>query len=98
MPPSVDGEVIDNRSVLRTYSYDIMVLFKAENITGTAEVEQAMEAIIDKFDNDPDLGGTALGGVLPVSSAPQPMQHQNLQLIMVVIQIQAKQHVGLTFA
>jgi hypothetical protein len=98
MPPAVESETIDNRSIMRTYSYDIMVLFKAENISGTAEIEEAIEAILDQFDNDPTLGGEALGGVLPVSSAPQPMQHQTLQLIMVAIQIQAKQHVDLTFA
>jgi hypothetical protein len=98
MPPAVESEVIDNRSIMRTYSYDIMVLFRPENITGTAEIEEAMEAILDQFDNDPTLGGTALGGVLPVSSAPQPIQHLDKQLIMVVIQIQAKQDVDLTFA
>lgn len=97
MPPSIESETLDNRSNLRTYTFDIMVVWKAENITGTAEVEEAVEAILTKFDNDPTLGGTAMGGVLPISSAPTPYQHGSKELIMAMVQIQAKQHVSLTF-
>jgi hypothetical protein len=98
MPPSVESEVLDNRSNLRIYTFDIMVLFNAENITSTDELETDIELILSEFDNDPTLGGTALGGVLPVSSAPEPFQHGGKDLIMVVVQIQAKEHVSLTFA
>jgi hypothetical protein len=98
MPPSIESEVEDNRTNIRTYSYDIMVLWNAENITDATTVEAALEDILDKFDNDPTLGGTCLAGVLPVSSAPQPLQHGGKDLIMAVVQIQAKQHVTLTFS
>lgn len=97
MPPAVESEVLDNRNVVRTYVYDIMILWSAENITDATTVETDLEAILDKFDNDPTLGGTALGGVLPVSSAPQPFQHSGKDLIMAVVQLQAKEHVQLTF-
>lgn len=98
MPPSLESSVIDNRTIMRNYSFDIMILFQAEDITGTAELETAIETIVTKFDNDPTLGGTALGGVLPVSSAPEPFQYGGRDLIMVVLQIQAKEVVSLTFA
>jgi hypothetical protein len=98
MPPALTSEALDNRSNIRTYTFDIMVLFRAEDITGTDDLEEAIEAMVDVFDNDPTLGGTARGGVLPVSSAPEPFQHNGQDLIMVVIQVQAKEDVTLTFA
>jgi hypothetical protein len=97
MPPSIESETLDNRTIVRTYIYDIMVLWNAENITDATTVEEDIEAILNKFDNDPTLSGTAVAGVLPVSLAPQPFQHAGKDLIMAVIQIQAKQHVSLTF-
>lgn len=98
MPPSTESDVNDNRSVIRTHSFDIMVIVNAENITGTSDVEQMIEAILSKFDNDPTLGGSALGGVLPVSSAPYPTQHGTKDVVIAVIQLKAKEIVSLTFA
>ena len=97
MPPTIDSEVLDNRTNIRVYTYDIMVLWNAMNITDAETVEADIETILDKFDNDPTLGGTAMAGVLPISSSPQPMQHAGKDLIMAIVQIQAKQHVSLTF-
>ena len=98
MPPSVSSEINDNRHLVRTYTFDIMILFKAENLQSTTQLETAIEAVLSKFDNDPTLGGTAIGGILPVSSTPEPFQHQQKQLIMVVVQIEAKELVPLTFS
>ena len=98
MPPAVDSEVEDNRSLIRTYTFDVMLLFQAENLASTTELETKIESVLNKFDNDPTLGGNALGGVLPVSSAPEPFQHNGHDLIMVVIQIQAKEVVSLSFS
>lgn len=97
MPPAVEGEVLDNRTLTRVYTFDIMVLFNAENLASATELETTIESILTKFDNDPTLGGTSLGGILPVSSAPQPFQHGGKDLIMAIIQLQAKEHVTLTF-
>ncbi len=97
MPPAVESEVLDNVNIVRTYTFDIVVLFKAENVTGTSEVEEATEDMLMKFDCNPTLGGSSLGGMLPVSSAPVPGQHNSMQLIMVVLQIQAKEVVMLTY-
>lgn len=97
MPPSIESEALDNRTNLRTYNFDIMILWNAANLSDASEVETALETVLNKFDNDPDLSGTALGGVLPVSAAPQPLQHGTKHLIMGVVQIQAKQHVSLAF-
>ena len=98
MPPSTESEVLDNRTVTRTHTFDIMLLFKAVNLASTTELETIIETVLSKFDNDPTLNGTAQGGVLPVSSSPEPFQHNGQDLIMVVVQIQAKEVVTLTFA
>lgn len=98
MPPATESQVSDNRSLERTYIFNIMVLENAENITTSYAIENLIESILNKFDNDPTLGGTAVGGVLPVSSSPEPYQHNGKDLIMVMIQIQAKTIVDLTFS
>lgn len=97
MPPSIESEVEDNRTIIRTYVYDVMLLWNGLNITDVFTVEQDIEAVLSKFDNDPTLSGTALAGVLPVSLAPQPFQHSGKDLVMAVVQIQAKQYVSLTY-
>lgn len=97
MPPSIESEALDNRTNIRTYTYDIMVVWNAIDIEDAVTIEDDIEAILSVFDNDPTLGGTAMGGVLPVSSAPQPIQHAGKDLIVAAVQVQAKQHVGLTF-
>lgn len=98
MPPSIEGEASDNRNNIRTYTYDIMIVWNAENIADATTIETDLEDILSKFDNDPTLSGTAMGGILPVSSAPQPFQHGGKDLIMAVVQVQAKQFVSLTFS
>jgi len=98
MPPAVESAVVDNRSIMRTYNFTILILFQGEDITSVAQVETAVETILNQFDNDPDLGGTALGGMLPVSSSPEPFQHGGRDLIAVELQIQAKDFVTLTFS
>jgi len=98
MPPAVESEVLDNRSIIRTYTFSIMVLFQAENISGTAELETSIESMLSKFDNNPTLNGTAQAGMLPVSSAPEPFQHGGRDLIIVELQVTAKEVVDLTFA
>lgn len=98
MPPAVASQALDNRSNLRTYTFDIVVLQNAENIDSTDEVETLVEDMMEVFDNDPTLGGTALGGVLPVSSSPQPFQHSGKDLIMFILRIEAKSVANLTFS
>lgn len=60
-------------------------------------MEETIEDILNEFDNDPTLSGTALVSVLPASLAPKPFQHGGRDQIMAVVQIQTKQRVQLTF-
>ncbi len=75
-----------------------MVFFQAEDLDTTAELETAIENILSKFDNDPTLGGNAEAGVPPSSSTPEPFQHQKGDMVMVVLQLQARDVVQLTFS
>lgn len=97
MPPAVSSSVIDNRSNMRTYTFSVLIVQNAENLATTADIENLVEAVMDKFDNDPTLQGTARGGMLPVSSAPEPFQHNGKDLITFVVVIEAKADVDLTF-
>lgn len=98
MPPAVASAVSDNRSMLRTYTFDVVVIQNAENITTSSEIETLVENMMNEFDNDPTLGGTALGGVLPVSSSPQPYQHSGKDMVMFILRIEAKAVADLTFS
>lgn len=98
MPPAIESEVLDNRNIERTYEFDIMVLFQAEDISDTSDLEEKIESMLSKFDNDPTLSGTALGGMPPTSSTPVPFQHGGRDLVMVVLQVKAREPVALTFA
>ena len=75
-----------------------MVIQNAENIATSDEIETLVENMMNEFDNDPTLGGTALGGVLPVSSSPQPYQHSGKDLVMFILRLEAKADVSLSFA
>ena len=48
MPPGVESEVLDNRTNIRTYTFGIMVLFNAENLASTTELEEMVEAMSPK--------------------------------------------------
>ncbi|TFH72391.1 hypothetical protein E3V39_12485 [Gammaproteobacteria bacterium LSUCC0112] len=98
MPPAIESSALDNRTNLRTYTFSIMVLYNAENLTTTSQLETSIEAILNAFDNDPTLNGTGMGGVEPVSSSPEPFQHGGKDLIMVEIVIKARDIISLSFA
>lgn len=98
MPPAVESQILDNRNITRTYTFGVMVLIRAEDIASTTEVEELIEDILNVFDNDPTLNNTALGGITPLSSSPEPFQHNGRDMIMVDIEIKATTVVQLTFA
>jgi len=98
MPPAVESEVLDNVTITRTYIYDLIFVFNAEDLDTTNELETKMEAILNAFDNDPTLGGAANAGVLPIASAPEPFQHNGNDRILFVVNLRAAETVLLTFS
>lgn len=76
--PSIESGLNTNRENLRTYTYEVVVVQKAENATDANSIEDLAEAILNKFDADM-LSGTASqlriggadGGVEPSTSTPE---------------------------
>lgn len=96
-PPSIEGALFTNRQNLRTYTFTIVVFQKKENLVNETDIEDLMEAIIDKFENDPTLQGTAEGQIEPAVSMPEPATIRGKAFIYFTILIKAKAVVDLTF-
>lgn len=95
--PATNGEVADNRDNFRTYIYEVVVFQKRENISSATSIETLQEAILDAFDNNIALSGTALGGVIPSSSRPEPATIRGHDMIVFSVIVQAKGIKQLTF-
>ena len=89
--PAIEGDYFTNSQNMRTHTFEIVVVNKVENITGVAQIDDLVEAILDKFDQDFNLQGTADGGVKPATSAPVPVQSRSgVNYILFTVVIQAK--------
>lgn len=98
MPPALGAsERLDNRTLLRDYTFFIMVVMRAEDIASTADVEDLMERVVNVLDNDITLGGAAIGGITPVTSQPEAFQHNGRDLIVFDVIIKARATESLTF-
>ncbi len=97
MPPAVDSVEESRQTNLRTYTFDIVVVQKKENLSGTNAIGELIEAIIDEFDNDPTLGGTATGGVPPGSSVPDEVTSADGTFIVFAVTLRPRALKNLTF-
>lgn len=95
--PEVAADYLTNRENMRIYHFNIVVIQKQENVSGVADIETLIEALLNKFDNDPTLGGAANGGVEPSSSAPEAIVSRAKTYIAFVISIKIHESVALTF-
>lgn len=97
MPPATDSDVADNRTLLRTYTFDILIAVKAEDFVSSTDLEDLINQILDRFDNDPTLDGSADGAVLPSTSTPEPVQTGERDLIVFFVKLRCNRTVSLTF-
>ena len=97
MPPAIESQVVDNRTLLRSYTFTIMVIVKGEDISSSSYIEDLTEAIMDKFDNKPTNGGTADGGMEPSISTPEPLQHNNRNFVLFYVTLKANKTITLTY-
>lgn len=98
MPPSIQTvELYDTNSVLRELSFLVMVVQKQDNITSTSEIEDLINTIMDTIDSSITLSNTAIGGVQPTSSFPEPFIHNGKSLIVFDILIKARILTTLTY-
>ena len=87
---SLQGGYLTNTQNIRTYTYQIVILQRAENVASATDIEHLMEDVINKFDSDITLSGTADGGVEPSSSVPEPVTSRGKSFIALSIFIKAK--------
>lgn len=98
MPPAVENAgLVDNKTLRRTYTFTIMVVQKAENISTTTQIETLMEAVMDKFDNSVTLDNEAVAGLEATTSVPAPISHGGKSLIIFDVIVRAKALYDLTF-
>lgn len=95
--PAIEGGYLTNRQNERTHTFQIIVIQKAENAMDATDIETLIEAILDKFDNDPTLGGKADGGVEPSSSAPEAVVSRGKTYIAFAITLKTKATKDLIF-
>ncbi len=96
-PPAIEADYFTNRQNERTYTFPIHIIQKAENISGATEIEELMEAIMDKIDNDPTMNGESDAGVQPAVSQPEPITSGDQSFVAFTITIKAKAIKNLTF-
>lgn len=89
MPPATESEQSDNRTLLRTLTFSIMVLVRAEDIANDSTIEDLINNILNAFDDVPTLNGAANGATEPTSTTPEPVQHQTGNMVMFFITVKA---------
>lgn len=95
--PSSQGSYSTNRSNIRTYTFTVTIVQKAENIETNDDIEYLSDQILDAFDNDPTLSGTAVGGLEPSNSEPTSITSQDKSYIVFTVTLKAHADKTLTF-
>ena len=90
LPGTAEGSVESNQDNLYLYAFDIAVVMKNENITAVTAIEDLLEAILQEFNKDFTLGGTAIGAVDPTSSSPAAIESSGQTYTVFVITLKAK--------
>ena len=68
LPSTQTGVYKTNRQIQCTYTFDLMVVEKGENVADDTTIETLCESVRHEFDNDATLGGAADAGLPPTSS------------------------------
>lgn len=55
---AIEGGYFTSAENTRTYTFDVMVILKGEDVQDVDTVESLMETLLDKFDLNETLGGT----------------------------------------
>lgn len=87
--PSTEADYETNRDNLRTYSFDILIVQKGENVSSSGAIEDLMEAIMNEFDNDYTLGGKAVAAVA-AAAAPEPIVTPDGSFILFTVTLRAR--------
>lgn len=101
--PSVESAADTNDHNLRAYTFEIVIIMKAEDVQDPAQVEDLIEEILNQFDNDVQLkgdqsSGIADGGVMPSTSTPQGVTNMGISYVVfsVILRVRALRQITLT--
>jgi hypothetical protein len=88
------SEYEDVGNNLRDYTWYIMVVTTPDNLpkTDPAYLEGLVDAVLNVFDLDCTLQGTAIGGVMPaILEAPGPVSSNSVTYVQFVVTFKARQ-------
>lgn len=90
LPGTAEGNTETNQQNIYTFAFDIVIVMKGENLISSTDTEDLLETIVQEFNNDFTLGGTAEGAVDPASSTPAPVEHEGQTYVVFVVTLRAK--------
>lgn len=97
MTPSIEASVETNRDNIRTYTYEVVIVEKAENVSGSDQIEELAETLLDAFDNSGRLNGLANAGLEPAATSAEAITvSTGKTYIGFIIRVIAKALVALT--
>lgn len=88
--PDISSEYLDTSMNRRTYEFPILVLAKYEETTAPTDIEDLVDALIDKFDQNFTLGGLADGGVEAAATKGAPISSSDKTYVAIIVIIKAR--------
>jgi hypothetical protein len=94
IPPVIStSDYEDTATNLREYTWYIMVVTKSENLSSTdpTYLEGLIDSVLNVFDLDCTLQGTAIGAVMPaVLEPPGPVSFNSVTYVTLYVTLKAK--------
>lgn len=90
--PRVTADFEDTVTNMRTYRFDIMFVFDPTALANPAaeQVEIAIDAVLDQFDNHFTLSGAAIAASLPMTIQSAPVSTGDKTLLVFVATLEAR--------
>lgn len=95
--PTIDNDYLTNRDNIRLYTFEIVIVHNKDELSGEDALEDLMDTIVDKFDNNPTLNGKADGAVEPSTSPVGQVDVLGKSYTVFSVIIRAKATKSLTF-
>jgi hypothetical protein len=90
--PRIANDMEENATNLRTYRFDILFVCGYEGLTDvTNSIEGIMDAVLNTFDTNFTLGGSAVGATVPPAHIePLPLTIADKTYVTFVVSIEAR--------
>lgn len=94
IPPTVsESEYADTATNLRQYTWFVMIVTTPENLSASdpTYLEGLIDNVLNTFDLDTTLQGSAVGGVSPaILDPPGPVSSNSVTYVVAYVQLKAK--------